>query len=147
MNGSEISYSALGKLLPHGFPFLMVDRVLEYSQLKTIRGIKNVSGSEPYMKDATEGKKRFPSGLIIESIGQLAGVLYRLSYDVKENSKFILGKTSDVKIESFVYAGDQLTIDVQFDKVTDDFFIASGSVANYEGQPVLTVGEIIILIR
>ena len=147
MNDKIVEYSELGSLLPHGFPFRMVDRVIDYEPLKYIRGLKSVSQNEPYMARTAQDRNRFPSGLIVEAIGQLAGVLHRLSVKEQKDTYFILGKISDVEIKVPVFAGDQLSIKVQFDKVVDEFFVARGTAENYAGKVVLTVGELIILVR
>jgi len=147
MERNEIQYSKIGNILPYGYPFLMVDRVLDYTRLISIRGLKNVSKHEPYMKTNDQGDKQFPSGLVLESIGQLAGILHYLSFGRKQNCQYILGKISDVSILSLVFAGNQLVLEVTFQKVTSGFFIASGIAKNDIGRSVLTVGELIIVLK
>ncbi len=63
------------KALPHRYPFLLVDRILEYEREKRIVGIKNVTINEPFFQGHFPGRPIMPGVLIIEAMAQMGGVL------------------------------------------------------------------------
>lgn len=62
-------------LLPHRYPFLLVDRVLEFEEHKYLRAVKNVSVNEPFFQGHFPGKPIFPGVLILEAMAQATGIL------------------------------------------------------------------------
>lgn len=62
-------------LLPHRFPFLLVDRVLDFEEGKFLRAVKNVSFNEPFFQGHFPGKPIFPGVLILEAMAQATGIL------------------------------------------------------------------------
>ena len=71
----------IAKMLPHRYPFLLVDRVLAYEAGKTLTAIKNVTINEPYFQGHFPGYPVMPGVLIIEALAQASGVLVHLSSD------------------------------------------------------------------
>lgn len=138
-----IEYRELSDYLPHRFPFLLVDRVLTYEPSKMIRGVKNVSSAEPYWR-ASPGRI-YPPSLIIESVGQLAGILYALSR--REAARdVLLGSISDVKILGRLSTPDQLIMEVWIDKELDGAVVAHGWAQTKQGK-IVVLGQMIAVIR
>ena len=75
------------KILPHRYPFLMVDRILEMDPGKRIVGIKNVTINEPFFQGHFPGHPVMPGVLIIESMAQVAGILAYLSSSDEDRKK------------------------------------------------------------
>jgi 3-hydroxyacyl-[acyl-carrier-protein] dehydratase len=100
-------------LLPHRYPFLLVDRILEVEAQERIVGIKNVSVNEPFFQGHFPGRPIMPGVLIIEAMAQTAGVLafYSLPEDERERVVFFLG-IDKVRFRRAVVPGDQLRMEL-----------------------------------
>jgi UDP-3-O-[3-hydroxymyristoyl] N-acetylglucosamine deacetylase/3-hydroxyacyl-[acyl-carrier-protein] dehydratase len=108
----------VSSLLPHRYPFLMVDRVLELEGYRRAVGIKNVSVNEPYFQGHFPGQPIMPGVLILEALAQLAGTLLlrRMEYTGKLPVLWAIDK---VKLRRSVVPGDQLRLEVEAVKVRD----------------------------
>jgi len=104
--------------LPHRYPFLLVDRVLEYQVRDHLIAIKNVTVNEPFFLGHFPEKAIMPGVLIIESMAQAAAMLGEVSMVEKpsENSLYYLVGVDKVRFKKPVVPGDQLLIDVRFEK-------------------------------
>jgi len=71
---------AIQHLLPHRYPFLLVDRVTEFEPNKRIVGIKNVTINEPFFQGHFPGHPVMPGVLVIEALAQAGGILTQLSH-------------------------------------------------------------------
>lgn len=69
------------QLLPHRYPFLLIDRVLSYSEANTLRAVKNISFNEIYCQGHFPKKPIFPGVLILEAIAQAAVILLKKAFD------------------------------------------------------------------
>lgn len=99
------------KLLPHRYPFLMIDRVLELEGFKRAVGIKNVSINEPFFAGHWPEQPIMPGVLQLEAMAQLAGVL--LLRKLENTGKLaVLWSIDKVKLRGAVVPGDQLRIEV-----------------------------------
>ena len=100
-------------ILPHRFPFLMVDRIVEMDPGKKIVGIKNVTINEPFFPGHFPGHPVMPGVLIIEAMAQVAGILGILTYDEKERNKITYFTGIDnAKFRRPVLPGDQLRLEL-----------------------------------
>jgi len=101
-------------LLPHRYPFLLVDRILEMEEGKRIVGIKNVTINEPFFQGHFPGSPIMPGVLIIEAMAQTWGILVLASEPEMAGSKNILFLSIDnARFRRPVYPGDQLRFELQ----------------------------------
>jgi 3-hydroxyacyl-[acyl-carrier-protein] dehydratase len=101
-------------LLPHRYPFLLVDKVLEMEEGKRIVGIKNVTINEPFFQGHFPGSPIMPGVLIIEAMAQTWGILVLSSEPEMAGSKNILFLGIDnARFRKPVYPGDQLRFELQ----------------------------------
>jgi len=99
------------KILPHRYPFLFVDRVLEVEPGKRIVGIKNVSFDEHFFQGHFPGRPIMPGVLMVEAMAQIAGVLVYKSTETDD--KMVYFMTIDkAKFRKPVVPGDQLRLEV-----------------------------------
>ncbi len=104
--------------LPHRYPFLMIDRVLEYELGQSIVALKNVTGNEPYFQGHFPGRPVMPGVLIIEAMAQAGGVLSWLTMtDVEPKPLFFLAGVDNTRFRRTVLPGDQLMVHVDVERV------------------------------
>ena len=105
------------ELLPHRYPFLLVDRVVEYSldDPPSIRALKNVTINEPFFQGHFPGHPVMPGVLILEAMAQAAGCLAHMAREAKnENSQlYYLVKIDKARFNRVVVPGDQLIFEVR----------------------------------
>jgi len=104
-------------LLPHGYPFLLVDRITEIEPGKRIVGIKNVTYNEPFFPGHFPGRPIMPGVLIVEAMAQTAGVLAFKTVPQESPKKFVLFLGMDnVRFRKPVIPGDQLRLELEITK-------------------------------
>jgi len=101
-------------ILPHGYPFLLVDRIVEMEPGKRIVGIKNVTYNEPFFPGHFSGRPIMPGVLIVEAMAQTAGVLAFKSMPGDDLKKpvYFLGM-DNVRFRKPVIPGDQLRMELE----------------------------------
>lgn len=105
-------------LLPHRYPFLLIDRVIELEGYRRAVGVKNVTINEPFFQGHWPGQPIMPGVLILEAMAQLAGVL--LLRRLENTGKLaVLWSIDRVKLRRSVIPGDQLRIEIEATKVRD----------------------------
>ena len=102
---------AVMKILPHRYPFLLVDRVLEHEPRRRVLALKNVSCNEPFFQGHWPGRPIMPGVLIIEALAQAAGIMVADLIDPAEKVALIVA-IDQAKIRRPVVPGDQLRLDV-----------------------------------
>src|ERR1700693_5157998 len=101
------------ELLPHRFPFLLVDRITELEPNKRIVGLKNVTINEPFFQGHFPGMPVMPGVLIIECMAQVAGVLiYRELAEPRKKLIYFTGIES-ARFRRPVVPGDQLRVELE----------------------------------
>ena len=99
--------------LPHRYPFLMIDRVLELEPNKRVLALKNVTIDEPFFNGHFPSAPIMPGVLIMEALAQAAGILCLKSLETLECRKVYLMSMDRVKFRRPVVPGDQLRLEVQ----------------------------------
>lgn len=100
------------QVIPHRYPFLLVDRILELEPGKKAVGIKNVSGNEPFFQGHFPGYPVMPGVLIIEALAQ-AGAVAVLSMPEMENKLALFAGIDGARFRRQVVPGDQLRLEVE----------------------------------
>lgn len=105
------------KILPHRYPFLLVDRITELEPGKRVVGIKNVSINEPFFQGHFPDNPIMPGVLIIEAMAQVGGVMARLStpgvMEKKGGDSFFFIAMDKVKFRNPVVPGDQIIFELK----------------------------------
>ncbi|MEO2173724.1 MAG: 3-hydroxyacyl-ACP dehydratase FabZ [bacterium] len=103
------------QLLPHRFPFLLIDRVIEFEANKRIVAIKNVTINEPQFTGHFPGNPVFPGVMIVEAMAQASGVLAFKSRNrtLADGYVYYLAGTDKTKFKRSVLPGDQLRLEIE----------------------------------
>ena len=101
------------KILPHRYPFIMIDKVIKWDKKKSLQAIKNVSINEPYFQGHFPEKPIFPGVLILESMAQAGSLIISDFVDNPSKKLVYLSKVLNFKIHKNVIPGDQLYIEAK----------------------------------
>src|ERR1700735_2909364 len=101
------------KILPHRYPLLLIDRVLELKRKERIVAIKNVTINEPFFNGHFPGLPIMPGVLIVEAIAQAGGALLLTEVEDRENKVMVFTGIERAKFRKPVTPGDQLRIEVE----------------------------------
>lgn len=105
------------RMLPHRYPFLLVDRVLELKQGESIVAIKNVTVNEPFFQGHFPDFRVMPGVLVVEAMAQAGGVLLYKSIPDPEGKLVFLSKIDNLKFRKPVVPGDQIRLEVEIVKL------------------------------
>jgi 3-hydroxyacyl-[acyl-carrier-protein] dehydratase len=116
--GLQLDMLAILERLPHRFPFLLVDRVIELHRGRSIRALKNVTYNEPFFPGHFPGRPVMPGVMIIEALAQAAGILCFVTEDVipDHNTRFYFVGIDKARFRRPVVPGDQLVLTVQLQR-------------------------------
>jgi 3-hydroxyacyl-[acyl-carrier-protein] dehydratase len=103
-------------ILPHRFPFILVDRIVECNDKDFIVGIKNVAANEPCFQGHFPGMPIFPGVLQLEAMAQTAGILLNKVTKAEGKVSYYLG-VDKAKFRRMVVPGDQLRMEIKFLKL------------------------------
>ncbi|MCD6194049.1 MAG: 3-hydroxyacyl-ACP dehydratase FabZ [Candidatus Aminicenantes bacterium] len=112
-SNSLIDIEKIKGILPHRYPFLLVDRVLELKKGESLVAIKNVTVNEPFFQGHFPQLKIMPGVLIVEALAQAGGILVYYSLDEPENKLLVLSKIERARFRKPVTPGDQLRLEVK----------------------------------
>jgi 3-hydroxyacyl-[acyl-carrier-protein] dehydratase len=129
-----LDIQAIEKILPHRYPFLLVDRVLELEEMRVV-ALKNVSANEPFFNGHFPGMKVMPGVLIVEAMAQAAAVLVLNRVPDRENKIVFFASITEAKFRRPVVPGDQLRIEVEFLRLKPSVAKVQGR-ATVDGQVV-----------
>ncbi len=123
-------------ILPHRYPILLVDKILDYEEGKRIVGLKNVSVNEPFFQGHFPGFPLFPGVYILEAMAQVGGILMIKSLKL-EIGKYavVFAGIDDARFKRPVFPGDQLIIELETISLKKALSKMKG-VARVDGQPV-----------
>jgi 3-hydroxyacyl-[acyl-carrier-protein] dehydratase len=134
-----LTITEIQKLLPHRYPFLLVDRVLEWDPGIRVVGIKNVTVNEPFFQGHFPGRPIMPGVLIVEAMAQVGGIILMQTEALKGKLSLFAG-IDKARFRRQVIPGDQLLITAELLKIKGRFGKIK-AVAEVEGQ-VAAEGEL-----
>jgi 3-hydroxyacyl-[acyl-carrier-protein] dehydratase len=123
------------RLLPHRYPFLLVDRVTDIALGKRIHAYKNVTFNEPFFQGHFPKQPVMPGVLVVEALAQTGGLLYQLSNggDSLSDKLFYLVKIENAKFSRMVVPGDRLEMEVEIKRRIRNMALYHG-VARIDGK-------------
>jgi 3-hydroxyacyl-[acyl-carrier-protein] dehydratase len=110
--GTLLDINQIQKYLPHRYPFLMIDKVVEMERYKRIVAVKSVTMNEDFFQGHFPGKPVMPGVLILESMAQAGGLLLLQEIPDRDKKLLYLASMTDVKFRRPVVPGDQLRVEV-----------------------------------
>ncbi len=106
-----LTITEIMKLLPHRYPMLLVDRILEIEDGKRIVGLKNVSANEQFFQGHFPGSPVMPGVLIVEAMAQCGAVLFLKDLEDRDHKLFLFGGVDKARFRRPVVPGDQLILE------------------------------------
>jgi UDP-3-O-[3-hydroxymyristoyl] N-acetylglucosamine deacetylase/3-hydroxyacyl-[acyl-carrier-protein] dehydratase len=132
---SVLGIEEIMKVLPHRYPFLLVDRILEMEPMKRIVGIKNVTINEPFFQGHFPGHPIMPGVLIVEAMAQVGGMLLMGTVDDPDSKVVYFMSLDNVKFRRPVRPGDQIRFELHMMQVR-------GKICRMKGQAKVD-GEVV----
>jgi len=135
------------KQLPHRYPFLLLDKVVELERNQRIRAVKNVTFNEPVFMGHFPGRPVMPGVLILEALAQAAGLL---AFDAMgqvpdENNIYYFVGIDGARFKHPVVPGDQLILDITIDRVRGGMWKFNG--AGRVGEEVAAEAQLMCTMR
>jgi UDP-3-O-[3-hydroxymyristoyl] N-acetylglucosamine deacetylase / 3-hydroxyacyl-[acyl-carrier-protein] dehydratase len=134
--GVVFDINAIQRILPHRYPFLLVDKVIHLEMDKKVIGIKNVTVNEPFFNGHFPGQPVMPGVLIIEAMAQVSGILLLNMYTDPENHLVYFMSINNAKFRKPVTPGDQLTLEAELVNVKGGKYFALKGSAYVDGTLV-----------
>ena len=127
-----LDYAAIEKILPHRYPFLLVDRIIELEMDKRIVGVKNISSNEPYLTRTPSGAMVLPPTILTEVIAQVGAILILAKPENQQKLPFFAG-IERVRYRRPVQTGDRVEVEVTVKRLRSRMGTLSGY-ARVEGR-------------
>lgn len=148
MSGTPMDIKNVMENLPHRYPFLLIDRVLDFKAGEYLTALKNISIDEPVFSGHFPGAPIFPGVMIVEALAQASGILaFKTADRTPEDGKlFFLTGVNKAKFRKPVVPGDQLILKVELlvtkrnlwkfkgEAFVDDKLVASAEVTSAESS-------------
>ncbi|OUL24177.1 3-hydroxyacyl-ACP dehydratase FabZ [Nostoc sp. 106C] len=128
-------------LLPHRYPFLLVDKIIDYVPGKLAVGVKNVTVNEPQFQGHFPGRPLMPGVLIVEAMAQVGGIVLTQLPDYDAGGLFVFAGIDKVRFRRQVVPGDQLIMTVELLWVKQRRFGKMQGRAEVDGQ-IAAEGEL-----
>jgi beta-hydroxyacyl-ACP dehydratase FabZ len=132
------------RLIPHRYPFLLIDRVLEMELGKRIVGLKNVTINEPFFVGHFPNYPIMPGVLILESLAQAGAILIKRSLNLPENKLMLFMGIDKAKFRKPVFPGDQLRLEMDLTRLHTRSAKARGRA--YVEQALVVEAELLMMI-
>lgn len=140
----SLTIDQIHQLLPHRYPFSLVDRIIQYTPGKSAVGLKNVTFNEPHFQGHFPGRPLMPGVLIIEAMAQVGGIVLTQLPDVA-GGLFVFAGMDKVRFRRPVTPGDQLIMTVELLRVKGRRFGKMYGRAEVDGQ-LVAEGELMFSI-
>lgn len=131
-----LDYTAIERILPHRYPFLLVDRIIEFEPDTRIVGIKNISHNEQSLSKAAGQLPSLPPTLLTEAVAQVGAILILSKAENKDKLIFFMG-IERVRYRAPVHPGDVVRIEAVVKRLRSRMGVLSGT-ATVNGKVVLT---------
>src|SRR5437899_7247072 len=130
-----LDYAAIERILPHRYPFLLVDRIIEFEVDKRIVGIKNVSLNERYLSRETIGSPVLPPTILTEAVAQVGAIMILSKPENRERLIFFMG-IERVRYRRPVHPGDVVEIEAVVRRLRSRMGVLHGT-ARVAGRKVV----------
>lgn len=131
-----LDYAAIERILPHRFPFLLVDRITELEPDKRIVGLKNVSFNEHHLVQGPGQRAALPPTVLTEAVGQVGAILILAKPENRDKLIFFMGMER-VRYKRPVGPGDVVEIEAKVHRLRSRMGVLRG-VARVNGKVILT---------
>lgn len=125
-DGFVFDAKAIQKILPHRYPFLLVDKIIDLIPREKVVGIKNVTNNEPFFPGHFPGHPIMPGVLIVEAMAQVGGIMLLNAQDEPEGKLVYFTGIDKVKFRKSVHPGDQIRFEVEMMKFRRSFCKIAG---------------------
>jgi UDP-3-O-[3-hydroxymyristoyl] N-acetylglucosamine deacetylase/3-hydroxyacyl-[acyl-carrier-protein] dehydratase len=142
---THLDIGSIMKVLPHRYPFLLVDRIIEIESDTRIVGIKNVTVNEPFFKGHFPGHPIMPGVLIVEAMAQVGGMLLMRKFDSPETKVVYFAALDGVRFRRPVVPGDQVRFEVEVLQVRGGTFRTRGQA--FVGGKLVCEAEMMATVR
>jgi 3-hydroxyacyl-[acyl-carrier-protein] dehydratase len=122
-----LDHAAIERILPHRYPFLLVDRVTEFEVDKRIVGVKNVSRNERYLSPAANGDPVLPPTILTEAVAQVGAILILAKPENRQRLPFFAG-IKRVRFRHPVHPGDVLEVEANVVRIRSRMGVLKGVV-------------------
>ncbi|MCL2937822.1 MAG: 3-hydroxyacyl-ACP dehydratase FabZ [Trichodesmium sp. St15_bin1_1] len=130
---NTLSVEEIYRILPHRYPFALVDRIIEYIPKEKAVGIKNVTFNEPHFQGHFPGRPIMPGVLIMEALAQVAGIIFAQMEDIQKGL-FVFAAMDKVRFRRPVIPGDQLILTAKVLSLKSGKFGKIQGIAEVDGQ-------------
>lgn len=144
MSEKQLSIKEIKEIIPHRYPFLLIDKIIDYEEDKTIIGLKNVTGNEEFFTGHFPDHPVMPGVLIIEALAQTGAVLVLMKPENKGKITFFAG-IDNVRFKRQVVPGDQLKLEIEVTKLKSSVGKCNAK-ASVDGE-IVCQGELMFMIN
>jgi 3-hydroxyacyl-[acyl-carrier-protein] dehydratase len=130
-----LDYAAIERILPHRYPFLLVDRITEFEVDKRIVGIKNVSLNERYLSPVAAGPPVLPPTILTEAVAQVGAIMILAKPENRQRLIYFMG-IERVRFRRPVHAGDVVVIEARVLRLRSRMGLLKGD-ARVDGKVVV----------